>query len=66
MSKRKNERQRGSLKLWRTDESGLFWEKVMVHSGRITIPITGPEASDAEVAHELMKTHLKRRKSKVR
>lgn len=58
-SKRNTKRQRGSLKVWRTDDSGLFWEKVMVHHGRITLPVTGPEAPDVEVAHELMKTHLK-------
>lgn len=53
------QRQKGSLKVWYNEVNKTVWESVVVHHGRVTRAVRGPEAKQLEVAHERLSDWLK-------
>lgn len=51
-------RQPGSLKLWE-EPNGYVHETVIVHKGRVSKQVVGPQGKVFDVAHEFMKSALK-------
>lgn len=58
-SYRNVKRQPGSLTVWQNETNGLVHENVMVHNGRVTRKIIGPEAHTLEGAHDFLTSALK-------
>lgn len=52
-------RQASSLKVWFNEQTGQIWESVVVHNGKVSRRINGPEAATLELAHELLTDALK-------
>lgn len=53
MSKKTRSLQPESVRIWVTDD-GAYWASAKVHNGRVTKTLRGREASDVELAVELL------------
>lgn len=65
MAKKKRNRQAGSLKLWVNEKTGTYWNSVLVHKGRTTVTVNGPEAVEPEISVVLLNEQVRGRKAKV-
>ena len=55
---RKNQHQRGTLRIMQSDE-GAIWYAVNVHSGRVTVPVNGPGTNNVEMSKELFRATVR-------